>query len=379
MPFRSGLLIVLGALLLGAPCLSMAERFVTWVDEDGEVRHTRVKDPESDKAAANNNSKTTDSTGAVTPSAPAEEQPIAPVKGASESASPPPAKEQDIVKEVEALRETGQLNSVEAHAAAHPDAEISPEAYIDAQQLEQQGFVRDGEQKFYTWIDGEGNLRSAPIGQSEKAVVVFEPKAQKHNVVAREQKLTETLPIVANADPEALKIMGLNGPPKKLRDIDRLAAVCCDQFKEIEPYELRWSDDQVLFFDGSDEMMDFGLGYSYYRMIALPENLPKDALFSIQSFVRRSMFNPVVVTLDEAFKPVRMLTDILYVYEKESWRKHASMEGYFRVPSVEKERFLLVFSRNVDQVSTTVVDGLQDDPILIPHAPKGELYLSVIK
>lgn len=222
-------------------------------------------------------------------------------------------------------------------------------------------------------------MRSAPIGQSEKAVVVFEPKAQKHNVVAREQKLTETLPIVANADPEALKIMGLNGPPKKLRDIDRLAAVCCDQFKEIEPYELRWSDDQVLFFDGSDEMMDFGLGYSYYRMIALPENLPKDALFSIQSFVRRSMFNPVVVTLDEAFKPVRMLTDILYVYEKESWRKHASMEGYFRVPSVEKERFLLVFSRNVDQVSTTVVDGLQDDPILIPHAPKGELYLSVIK
>lgn len=354
---------------LGWSFNALAERFVTWVDEDGQVRHTRVKEPETQKSKA--------------PVAPAQTEGSVVVPAEAEGNAQPAALSgtNDIVEEVQALRESGALKEAAPGEAKENllKGGSTEDVYIDAEQLEQQGFVREGQQKFYTWIDSEGNLRSAPIGQSEKAVVVFEPKKQQHTIVAREQFLSRQASEGPAADPEALKILGLSGPQEKIRDIDRLAAICCDQFKDTDPEILRGDEDQVVYFDGSEEMMDFGLGYSHYRLIKLPESLPKESVFSLQSYIRRSMFSPVVVTLDETFKPVRMLTDVLYVYEAGTWYKHAYMEGYFKIPSVQKEPYLLVLSRNVDQVSTTVVDGLAEEPILIPHASKGELYLSLIQ
>jgi hypothetical protein len=90
-------------------------------------------------------------------------------------------------------------------------------------------------------------------------------------------------------------------------------------------------------------MMDFGLGYSYYRFIKLPEDLPPDSLFQLRSFVRRSMFSPVILTLDQNLEPVRMLTDLLYAYEPGTWSSHAFMEGFFRLPSLDREPYLVIF------------------------------------
>jgi hypothetical protein len=117
--------------------------------------------------------------------------------------------------------------------------------YIDAAELEKRGFVRDGKQAFYTWIDGEGNLRSAPVGDSAKSVVVMVPEKKNFAVVAREERL-DGLALPSGADPQALAMLGLDRPPVD-RDIDKLAVRCCGQFADIEPDTLRWRKDLIVF------------------------------------------------------------------------------------------------------------------------------------
>ncbi len=356
---RIGLLALLTVVALQAA----AERYVTWVDEDGKVRHTRVTEPSESLAdpqivrEVRNSPTKPDGQATLGQEAAVASQVPDPT---TEAAQPSPSKE-----------------VFAGTKAADGRADIDVSDYIDAAELEQRGFVRDGKPAFYTWIDAEGNLRSAPVGAPEKSTVIAVPEQRQHVVVAREQR-REASPAPAAADPKALAMLGLDKAPAQ-RDIDRLAQQCCTQLAELEIDSLRWSNDQIIFFEKDEEMLDLGLGYSVYRLFRLPEDLSEDALFQLRSYIRRNLFSPVVVTLDANLQPVRLLTDLLYVYEKPTWSGHAYMEGYFRVPSVQQEPYLLLFSRHIDQQSTTVVDGPDSEPLLIPHAPWGELFMAVVE
>ncbi len=361
---RSHFFAVLAVLLSAFSHSAWADRYLTWVDEEGEIRHTRVSDPETD-------TKPSDTSEAGSKG---EESPV------TQSSEKLPA----IVLEVKASpepadREAGELEPSRKEEPSGPGFDTSD--FIDAAQLERQGFVRDGRQRFYTWIDAEGNVRSEPVGQQQSAEPEPELKLRFSGVkavVANEQYLNAASRKNAapgKAEAEALSLLGLdqNGHP---REIERLAEFCCKALEDAEPQGFRWGDDLLVYLEADEDIHNFGLGISPYRLISLPEEMPEETLFVLRTFVGKDMLSPALVTLDEQFQPVRLLTDIVYAYTPGTWRTHAYMEGFFTVKAEDTERYLVIFSRGLDQRRKTVVDGLSEKPLVIPHSRTGGLYLS---
>lgn len=354
---------------------ALAERYLTWIDENGQVRRTLQREtPEPSPVVPDTGGASETASGTTSEAAGAPVVETTRTHGSERPVAEPVNPE---IPDPMVQRILGDPQSPSRAPVATGANEIDESDYMDAEELARRGFVRDGDQRFYTWTDSDGTVRSSPIGQSQEAVVVYEPLREQFRVVANEQRRQALpLPLAGQADPVAIQMLGLDKPVAAKRDIDVLADRCCQVLAEGEIDELQWADDLYIELTGEEDSVDFGVGLSRYRLVELPKDYSGDVLFRLKAIISRGMFMPAVAILDEQWVPQRLLTDILYVYEPDNWFRHAYLEGFFRVQPGPEQRYLLIFSRAQDQRQTTVVDGVDEEPLLFPHKPTGSLYLA---
>ncbi len=380
-----------------ASSVSHGARYYTWVDENGEVRHTLVSDPEDAATEKKQPVKNPTMESEITDTSHSGEQQQTELKDRQQGSSGGVSDEVVVDNTETVSQEVGKQNQIDG-ANKEPDVEVSPvghdsadkteprsstviefdgEEYIDAAELERQGFVKPKEQRFYTVIDSDGRYRNIPYPENAEisggaSVQLTEP--QKFQIVAKEQAFRADN-ASSHADPEALAMLGIEADDQK--ELAILSEHCCEELKTFDNVELDMGEGNLLEINEKDYSFDFGIGNSLVRVIKLPESEGIQTL-RIRTYAGPKIFYPSVLILNEEYRPQRFLQDLVYVYEPENWFRYGYLEGYFKVdPS--KSRFLVIFTTQKDERKRTVVEGIEERAIILNHGRQGILHLSRIE
>jgi hypothetical protein len=103
-----------------------------------------------------------------------------------------------------------------------------------------------------------------------------------------------------------------------------------------------------------------------------------DFILRLRSFHRKGVLVPSVAFLDDDFKPLRLVTDLVAEYVPESWSRHGYLRSFIPVFPSRGERWLLIYTTTSDLEGQTVIDT-RYGPRSIQHQPFGELGLARVE
>lgn len=380
-----------------------AEKYFTWVDENGRVQHTLIKEEENPLITKESD---TGQGGKAAPSSTGEQDSIS-VESRSDVLQPvvkTPPEVGDGQQESKAgsTKATTPVNDspAEAHAPAKSkktqsssgkpefDLTVVDEVdYVDGDELEQNNFVRPGEaQRYYTWRDAEGRMVNSPYDGKDAAAV---SASRPQNVVAKKEvaKIStfDQIPSVksasSDADANALKILGIkaNAVEEKQAQISNfLGEACCLELDFEFITELPLDDEFLVEVNRTSKRHIFLSGKSAYELVLLPD-ADKDYLVRFKTFINDEAFLPTFVYLDEKFLPVRIVTNISTTYTPENWFRYAYLEGVVdaKVSTAGERYILIITTRKGVESKTFFVDEKAKD-ITISHGELGSLELFTI-
>ena len=432
-----------GSLSLGVLCLALslrviaADRYFTWVDQNGQLRTTIIHEPDqpnpieaqaakhrqeekaTSKAAQGSPGKPSSQTLAPAPTstpatsttpvstptateAPAKDRGAIPSKaeasGAgqapssvvpetsqhSTSAHPAPEEKSANAKEAVGASVTGAPQSkapMGLHRGNAADNEYNLKNYPDGDTLAKHGFVRDKSHRpYFTWVDAENNLRSSfyqPPPFKERTL----PKGRGsvdgvafNRASVLSYRVAKPVDLPKDAAPGVSKVLGLNRPPQFLA---AFSESCCDTLQKGDIADLPPDRDFLVKVEGSDPVFDFSSGKSHYRWVKLPGSRLPYAL-RVKSFIHNGVFVPTLVFFDSQFHITRLITDISFDYAPERWYRYGYLQATFPVyPGHGGDRWLLVMTRKRDLHQKTIVDHESGIPP-IQHTPTGSLELAVV-
>ncbi|WP_172962291.1 MalM family protein [Hydrocarboniclastica marina] len=343
--------VTLACLLLATP--AHADRYYTWVDEQGELRTTIVNEPKL---------RTGDKSPATSPDAPPGDE-------------SQPSQSRDL--------EDRPPAGAGLFGRPSDDPVFNLENFPDAEALEAAGYVREGDpQPFFTWTDATGTVLNSPFNpgkeknlQREKeAVSLLDTAGATKFSEARTSRRAGALP--AEAGPNAATVLGLQGDSPEL--VERFDAVCCEALRRGDIHQLDTDRGTSVRVDGSSPVFDFPTGRSPYRIVQLPEQANLVPL-TIRSFIDGGVFLPTLVFLDADWRPIRVVTDIEFTYEPESWYRYGYLEASLPVESEAQERWLVVLSKSEDLRGEGLRASSTDAslPDKVRAAGSGEIELSL--
>lgn len=348
----------IAALLALAAPFASADRYFTWVDAQGEVRTTLVKDGKlrGEAEEAPSGAATQDVQG-IPPSA------VTPAPGAPRTAAP-------------------KSNARFGLPAEDPVFNLAN--FPDAEALEAAGYVREGDPSpFYTWTDATGTLHNSPFNPGKEKNLLRKKEREAESVLLPGQKHNFTDAQVSRRDAglpsgarqHAAAVLGLQGAAPEL--IDRFAETCCETFRRGDVHRLDRERGTSVRIDATAPVFDFPTGRSPYRIVQLPE--PGGVLaLTIRSYVDGSVFLPTLVFLDAEWRPVRLVTDIGFTYEPESWYRYGYLEASLPIESEAGERWLVVMSKGEDlQGQGASASRSSDLPGDVQPSRSGEIELSL--
>jgi hypothetical protein len=253
--------------------------------------------------------------------------------------------------------------------------------YMDSEELERRGFVRDGEEKpYYTWVDGTGRVmnsvyqapayvknRQKPISYTDNQAFIYGSQ--------------ETVKLLASAGSLADVLPEMDARPSSIISVDtklalRLRETCCQQIAADSFYPLGPSDPVFEKLSDLSPRYQFPMGESFFIPVKLPVSRQTFGV-KVRSFVKKGVFYPVVLMLDQNREPTRYINDAVTEYHPESWDRYGYIEGRIKVQPRSKERYMLIFSSKQEFVSVFVAkvgDSLGD----LSYSDYGELEVKVV-
>ncbi|BES71065.1 hypothetical protein RE428_20830 [Marinobacter nanhaiticus D15-8W] len=278
-----------------------------------------------------------------------------------------------------------ELDIKEARPGAEPSKKPSPERarndeseytlenYPDGNELAKKGFIREGDPlPYFTWRDAQGNTR----------VDYYRPEAGFDNP-KQDRSVTELTsalvidgsrqPTIEQANPAALEVLGIDKTESLL---EAWVRQCCEDLPRKDLAE--WDDSREFQLDLDDLAPEFrfSTGNSAYRLVELPE--PENSVafvMQVRSYVKQGVFLPTLVFLDKDMATRRLVTELAFEYQPESWHSHGYLEA--RVPAFPRQgdRWLLIMSRAEDQAGQTVFET-EEGTTVIRHSTHGLLGLA---
>lgn len=325
-------LVLVGCQSSGPGSSASREGYFTWVDDQGQVRHTRIPRTASDE----NGDAASEAAGGVSPE-----------------------------------------SSDSAGSASHD--EFNLKNYPDGNQLEKDGYVRPGEPKpYFTWTDAQGNVRASYYQPDTRSAVekgrIKPPVELTDASVYQATEDADKGVLPQGASPEALAVLGVE--PGGGSFFERWAGQCCAALERGESETWQQGREFGVSIDESAPVHRFATGQSPYRLIRLPSAKEQsDFILRLRSFAKDGVFVPSVAFLDASFTPQRIVTDLVADFVPESWHSHGYLEAFIPVFPGRGERWMLVFTRDNDLAGQTVIEG-KYGPEAIPHIRTGELGLS---
>lgn len=315
--------VLVGCQSSGSGSSGSREGYFTWVDDQGQVRHTRIPRSSSDDDE----------------------------------------------------KVTGEATDEEDAA----DNEFNLKNYPDGNQLEKDGYVRPGEPKpYFTWTDAQGNVRASYYQPDTRSAVekgrIKPPLELTDASVYQAMEDAEDGALPQGASPEALAVLGMESGGGSF--FERWAGQCCETLERGESEGWQQGREFGVAIDESAPVHRFATGQSPYRLIRLPSAKERDDfILRLRSFAKDGVFVPSVAFLDASLRPQRIVTDLVADFVPESWHSHGYLEAFIPVFPGRGERWMLVFTRDSDLTGQTVIEG-KYGPEAIPHTRTGELGLS---
>lgn len=282
-------------------------------------------------------------------------------------------------------------NKESAGSGDHP--EFNLENFPDGNALEDRGYVRPGDpEPYFTWRDAQGNVRVSYYQADTRTAVEkgeIQPPLQLTEASIYEagaDSIDADLP--EGADPFASAILGLDDSEAPF--FERWAAACCDDLERTEYQQWQTGREFGVSVEAASASHTFLTGRSYYRLIRLPyhkdekqkrENPGRtvnDFILRLRSFDQKGLFVPSVAFLDDEFQPLRLVTDLVAEFVPESWYQHGFLRSHIPVFPSRGERWLLIFTTDEDIANQTVIDT-RYGPQAIEHQPTGELGLARVE
>jgi len=375
---------ILNAIILMAflfPLVAVgAEKYYTWVDENGRVHHTVI---------------------------PEEKNPLIVDKEKA------PSKEEVIKQESSQLEEVGSQSegnftnteetsslpaSNEQAPSSFPESEqvpvtksveINEEDYIDGDVLEQQGNIRDeGDLPYYSWTDEQGVIRTTPYRPVSKNSQSAQQNKQtkkkrvpiQYTIAEEYYRADESVSVEAgsNVDDFAKKLFF-----KESGFITSFSSKCCEDLPKTNPYELDFKNSIYIEINKKTENFVFSEGKSPFLLIQLPHHRSNYSL-ELKSFVKHNsrtgvknaVFYPQIVFLDEEFEVVRILRNPILEFTPENWYKHGYLKGLFELDVSRGERYLLLSTTRDDLRSKNRIEN--DKPLVINHQKTGSFEIKAM-
>ncbi len=336
--------LVAGCQLGGSP-IEQRDGYFTWVDEQGQVRYSRIPEGE-----------------------PADPRPAGP-KTTGEAGLPGLSEK----------RKSGEPDSASKLAEV---GDYTPDDYPDGEELAQDGFVRPGQrQPYFTWLDADGIVRVSYFTPDTRTERERNPDVAPLNltpasVYLPDQQTGQVEP-VEGYDPEAFAVLGIE------RETDNYLSVfarsCCEGLSN-RSYQ-HWQDGREFGVRLSEDspVYEFSSGESVFQLVALPSGaFTHGFVMRLRSYAQKGVFVPTLAFLDRDFRPVRLVTDLVMDYYPETWRKRGYLEAWVPVFPGQGERWLLVLTRSEDLQGQTVYESAHG-PRAIPHSGYGELGLTTFE
>ncbi|MEC7815666.1 MAG: MalM family protein [Pseudomonadota bacterium] len=313
--------------------VSERDGYFTWVDERGQVRYSRI--PESD------------------------------------SAEPEP--------EPETVHDGQVLSNPKA---AEPADEYTLENYPDGDELAARGNVRPGQrQPYFTWRDADGNVRVSyytpdgrerpPWGSDKPPVTLTEA------TVYLPEAGEATTPPVEGYDPDAMAILGIEPAPGS--PFLRFDRQCCEGLSGEDRIAWQEGREFAVRVDEESPSHAFSTGPSRFQLVALPaEERLSDFVMRLRSYARDGVLVPSMAFVDEDFRPLRVVTDLVMSFTPETWRKRGYLEAWVPVFPQQGERWLVLFTRPEDLGGQTLYEG-DTGPVVVPHTDVGEFGIATFE
>jgi hypothetical protein len=358
-------------LILIFPSFAYSEKFFTWVDAQGHLQRTLI--PDQKKADIK-----------LEPPEKTNEQNLSNTTGANISVGKKPTPEtsssnsQHSPQRIQSEK-TGK-KAVQSNPYRQP---IKESDYIDGEQLERQGFIRDSKHPpRYVWRDVDGTLRNSPYRPTpviEKKPSLFQ---DSNGYTFSIETNSSTTPIVPpdKIDSFAKKLFFSNSKNDFQKSI---FTSCCREIPKNQISTLVIGSPLAITINNELNKFNFFDGNSIFALIHLP--LPKHPYaLHLKSFINSSnpqnleVFFPRLVFLNRYFKPLRMLSEPMLKYSPETWSSHAYLSGVFHVNPQHNEVYLLIYSSNKDLLRKSEIENQSRYHVeKIHHVKKGFVELIV--
>ncbi|MBU2955440.1 MalM family protein, partial [Marinobacter sp. F3R08] len=281
-----------------------------------------------------------------------------------------------------AAKSVPSVSGAGAVAMLAEDTEYTLENYPDAGELEQDGYVRPGDQQpYFTWRDAEGNVRTSYYRPDTRADLhggLMNPPVQMSEAsVYRAGSNGERTDTVEGHDPDAFAILGIDAGTEGF--LDRFSATCCASMDELSPQRWHTGREFGVTFSTNSTTHSFLTGLSPYQLIALPDPDQHGSLvIRLRTYENSGVVVPSLVFLDEDMTPLRLVTDLVMEFTPESWHRRGYLEAWVPAFPGHGERWLVLFTRDEDLKNQTVI-GTQANPSKIPHIRHGEIGLMQVE
>lgn len=261
-----------------------------------------------------------------------------------------------------------------------PNGDRSGE-YIDSDVLEGRGYARPGQDDaYYTWVDEQGRMRNSSLQPRDRRQKAAQPVRYTEGRQVEFSRQAANLPSLDGQPTEAMRALLAGSKLEGGGLYQELVDHCCVQLAEDSFTELSAEEPRYEELNRFSPSLDFPMGRSYYAALKLPRSHRTYGL-RVRSFANKGLVYPSLLFLDEAKRPIRLVSDAVYQLHGETWYRYAFIEGTVPVKAEEGERYVLLLTTDEDRSLRTLdnkpykrpLQGLAvDESGMQQHAHKDE-------
>lgn len=225
--------------------------------------------------------------------------------------------------------------------------------YVDSEWLEEHNFqAEERSTGYYTWVDDQGRVHNSPLGQSSvRSSAAAPPLVFSEGRQVDFSRSSSALPVLGGPSRESLQ---LSSSPEQLTEFQRdLLERCCEQLPENNFIELSVKEPRFEELNHFSPRLRLPKLDTRYIAVKLPPSTQRYGL-RVRSFANRQLVYPSLLFLDESRRPTRLVSEAVSTLHPESWHRYAYLEGVVPVYGGRGERYVLLLTTDEDRARLTL-------------------------